>query len=290
MSLDRRHILKVLAGVGIGTAVFQRCLAVAVEAAPMITAAMIEQAEWITGLELTRGATQGSRRRSGTALPPDPAICAKSNWPTRWRRPSSSSRPPGCPPTARPADRSSRPCRQAPPRPEAATDLAFLPVTTLSALIRARQVSSVELTKLYLDRLGRFDPLLHCVVTRTDKLALEQAERADRELAAGRWRGPLHGIPWGAKDLIAYPGYPTTWGADTYKDQVIDTKATVARRLEEAGAVLVAKLTLGALAMGDQLVRRHDAQSVEPGAGFERLVGGLGQRDRGRAGRLCPRQ
>src|SRR5262249_19505830 len=106
-------------------------------------------------------------------------------------------------------------------------------------------------TKLYLARLRKYDPALKCVVSLTEDLALKQADQADREIAAGRYRGPLHGIPWGAKDLIAYPGYKTTWGAAPYKEQALDAKATVARKLEEAGAVLVAKLTLGALAMGD---------------------------------------
>jgi Asp-tRNA(Asn)/Glu-tRNA(Gln) amidotransferase A subunit family amidase len=113
-------------------------------------------------------------------------------------------------------------------------------------------VTSLELTKLYLARLKRFDPLLKCVVTLTEELAIQQAKRADREIAAGQYRGPLHGIPWGAKDLISHPGYPTTWGAKPFEKQTIDTKATVAQRLEDAGAVLVAKLTLGALAMGDK--------------------------------------
>src|SRR5207248_7040616 len=137
-------------------------------------------------------------------------------------------------------------------RPDATETLAFLPVSDLAALLRTRQVSSMELTKLYLQRLRQFDPMLHCVVTYTEELALKQAEQADREIAAGRYRGPLHGIPWGAKDLIAYPGYKTTWGAGHFKEQTLDTKATVARRLEEAGAVMVAKTTLGALAQGDQ--------------------------------------
>ena len=112
-------------------------------------------------------------------------------------------------------------------------------------------MSSTELTKLYLERLKRFDPLLKCVVTLTEDLALKQAAEADREIAAGHYRGALHGIPWGAKDLIAYPGYPTTWGATPYKGRVIEGKATVAARLEEAGAVMLAKLSLGALAQGD---------------------------------------
>src|SRR5213079_2103008 len=109
---------------------------------------------------------------------------------------------------------------------EAADALAFLPVTSLSALVRNRQVSSVELTKLYLERLKKHDPTLHCVVTLTYELALKQAEQADREIASGRYRGPLHGIPWGAKDLIAYPGYKTTWGATPYRERTFDTKAT----------------------------------------------------------------
>jgi Asp-tRNA(Asn)/Glu-tRNA(Gln) amidotransferase A subunit family amidase len=113
-------------------------------------------------------------------------------------------------------------------------------------------VTSVELTRLYLARLRKYDGLLKRVVSYTDELALMQAERADRELAEGRYRGSLHGIPWGAKDLIAYPGYKTTWGAGHFKEQSIDAKATAAARLDDAGAVLVAKTTLGALAMGDQ--------------------------------------
>ncbi|MGE5235415.1 MAG: amidase [Acidobacteriota bacterium] len=129
--------------------------------------------------------------------------------------------------------------------------LAFLPVTQLAELIRTRTISSLELTRLYIDRLERFDPLLHCVVTLTRERALAQARRADLELAAGVYRGPLHGIPWGAKDLFAVRGYPTTWGAEPYRDQVIDADAAVVQRLDEAGAVLVAKLSLGALAMGD---------------------------------------
>ncbi len=250
-AVDRRHLLKVLTGLGIGSALFQRSLAVAVEAAPMVTAELIEQAEWITGLKLTEEqrkalvAGLNAQLREVQSLRDvklDNAVApALIFQPAPWLRADG---------TARGTVEST--VRVTPPRPEAGTDLAFLPVTTLAALVRTRQVSSVELTRLYLERLNKYDPVLHCVVTRTDKLALEQAERADRELAAGRVRGPLHGIPWGAKDLIAYPGYPTTWGAVPYKDQTLDTKATVARRLEEAGAVLVAKLTLGAIAMGDR--------------------------------------
>ena len=129
--------------------------------------------------------------------------------------------------------------------------LAFANVTQLAELLRTRKVSSVDLTKMYLDRLKRFDPKLHFLITPLDARALPQAEQADREIAAGKYRGPLHGIPWGAKDLIAVKGYPTTWGAGGMEHQQIDEDATVVKRLDAAGAVLIAKLSLGALAMGD---------------------------------------
>ncbi|MBA3944471.1 MAG: amidase [Herpetosiphonaceae bacterium] len=130
-------------------------------------------------------------------------------------------------------------------------DLAFASVAVLSQLIKARQVSSVELTDLYLDRLQRFDPQFTCVVTMTEELARSQAKAADAELAAGTCRGPLHGIPWGAKDLLATKGIRTTWGAAPYKEQIPATNAAVVDRLEAAGAVLLAKLTVGELAWDD---------------------------------------
>ncbi len=129
--------------------------------------------------------------------------------------------------------------------------LAFATVADLSALIHAGKVTSLELARMYLDRLKRHGPALHCVITLTEELALKQAERADAELKAGRSRGPLHGIPYGAKDLLATKGIPTTYGVEPLKDQVLDFDATVIRRLEEAGAVLLCKTSLGELAMGD---------------------------------------
>jgi len=135
--------------------------------------------------------------------------------------------------------------------PQDSDDIAYFTVSELSRLIRSRRVSSTELTRLYLERLKRLDPKLLCVVTLMESQALAQAARADREIAAGRWRGPLHGIPWGAKDLLATRGVPTTFGAAPYREQVFDEDATVVQRLEKAGAVLVAKLSLGELAMGD---------------------------------------
>jgi Asp-tRNAAsn/Glu-tRNAGln amidotransferase A subunit and related amidases len=131
-------------------------------------------------------------------------------------------------------------------------DLAFASASDLARLLRAGRVTSRALTEMYLDRLKRFGPGLHCVVNRMpDDVALAAADRADREIAEGRWRGPLHGIPYGAKDLFAARGLPTTWGVEPYRDRVIDEDATVIRRLTEAGAVLVAKLSMGELAMGD---------------------------------------
>jgi Asp-tRNA(Asn)/Glu-tRNA(Gln) amidotransferase A subunit family amidase len=130
-------------------------------------------------------------------------------------------------------------------------DLAFYSVAELSVLIRSRQLRSVDLTRFCLDRLKRYGPALHCVVTLTEERALDEARRADAELNAGRWRGPLHGIPYGAKDLLAVKGIRTTWGAPPFTNQVFDADATVIKNLGEAGAVLVAKLSLGELAMGD---------------------------------------
>lgn len=131
-------------------------------------------------------------------------------------------------------------------------DVAFYSVPELADLVRSRKVSSLDLTQMYLARLKRYDPLLHFNITLTEERALAQAREADSEIVAGKYRGPLHGLPWGAKDLLAVKGYPTTWGAGGYEHQTIDQDATVVKRLDAAGAVLVAKLTLGALAMGDK--------------------------------------
>jgi Asp-tRNA(Asn)/Glu-tRNA(Gln) amidotransferase A subunit family amidase len=136
-------------------------------------------------------------------------------------------------------------------RPQNLEEVAFWPVTHLAELIRSKQASSVELTEMYLGRLKRYNPQLLCVVNLTGDLALRQAREADREIAAGRYRGPLHGIPYGIKDLAAARGYPTTWGAAPFKDRIIDIDATVVTRLRAAGAVLVAKLATGELALDD---------------------------------------
>jgi Asp-tRNA(Asn)/Glu-tRNA(Gln) amidotransferase A subunit family amidase len=159
-------------------------------------------------------------------------------------------------PGKQPAGRSTRNARLAVARPKSVQvgssleDLAYEPVTSLAALIEARKVSSTDLTKMYLARLKRYGDQLHCVITLTDELALAQAAKADADLKAGRYHGPLHGIPWGAKDLFDTKGIRTTWGAEPYKDRIATYDATIVERLRDAGAVLVAKLSMGALAQG----------------------------------------
>jgi len=136
-------------------------------------------------------------------------------------------------------------------RPKLDEEVAFLNIRELGFLIRSKQLTSVQLTHIYLDRLKKYGDSLLCLVTLTEALALQQAERADDELKRGIDRGPLHGIPYGAKDLFATKGIPTTWGAEPFKDQVFDYDAAAIERLRASGAVLVAKLSMGALAMGD---------------------------------------
>lgn len=135
--------------------------------------------------------------------------------------------------------------------PKDKNDLAFYSVRQLAALIQSKKITSLELTKFFLERLKKYDTQLACIVTLTEDLALQQAAKADAEISAGKYKGLLHGIPYGAKDLLAKKGYKTTWGSVPYKDQVLDYDAVVIQRLEKAGAVLCAKLTLGELAWGD---------------------------------------
>ncbi len=151
-------------------------------------------------------------------------------------------------------DRTARPFRVSDPpsvtRPSNLEDVAFWSVRRLAELIRSRQVTSVELTTMYMQRLKKYNPVLNCVVSFTDDLAMNQARQADAEIAAGRYKGPLHGIPWGAKDIIAARGYRTTWGSGAYQEQVFDYDATVIEFVRDAGAVLIAKLTSGEFAAG----------------------------------------
>jgi len=137
------------------------------------------------------------------------------------------------------------------PLPSADEDIAFATLTQLSRWIEGKKLSSERLTNIYLERLQRFNPKLRCVITFTRELALGQAKKADAEIAAGKYRGPLHGIPWGTKDLLDTAGIPTTYGAEPFRDRVPNEDAAVVKRLHQAGAVLVAKLSLGALALND---------------------------------------
>jgi hypothetical protein len=157
-----------------------------------------------------------------------------------------------------------------PERPSTSADLAYAGVARLGSLLRAGAVTSVELTELYLQRLKQYDDKLHAVISYTEDRAMDAARRADEEIASGNWRGPLHGIPYGAKDLLAVEGTRTTWGATPYQEQVIDETAAVVERLDEAGAVLVAKLSLGALARGD-VWYDHKTRNPWNIAGVERI-------------------
>lgn len=135
--------------------------------------------------------------------------------------------------------------------PEKESDIAYLPVNQLAVLIKTKKISSVRLTKIYLDRIKTYSDTLQCLITLLEVPALEKAKAMDQELAAGKYRGPLHGIPYGIKDLLTVKGTKTTWGANPYKDQSFNETATVVQKLDDAGGVLVGKFTLGALAMGD---------------------------------------
>jgi len=251
--LDRRLFLGYFGALGLGGTLLPGTLWAAAQDAPVITPEMVAAAAQIAGLTLgpeTEKAIAADLTRRGGLLQNFQALREMS---LGNDTPSALVFNPVLAGTALPKGRSSlKTTRVRASRPKTDEDLAFLPVTSLAALLKEREITSVDLTKLCLERLKKYDPVLHCVVTLTEELALGQAARADREIAAGHYRGPLHGVPWGAKDLLAVRGYKTTFGASPYKDQVIDRNATVYERLTAAGAVLVAKLTLGALAMGDR--------------------------------------
>ena len=239
---------KRIALVTLGTCFF--VVSVVAEEGSRITREMVEQAEKIIGLEFTISERdsmtadlaenlQSYEKIRGVvidnAVPP---VLGFDPLPAGWTPPVKRNRFELGPPSR----------TEIPARPE---DLAFYTVRDLGELIRKRKITSTDLTKLCLARLKGHGAKLECVITLTEDLALRQAARADAEIASGKYRGPLHGIPYGAKDLLAVRGYRTTWGAMPYKEQVFDENATVIEKLEQAGAVLVAKLTLGALAWGD---------------------------------------
>jgi len=247
-SIDRRRFMAFLGGFGMAGLAADHLRAAAAQAP--ITANEVDGAAKITGLEFTQDERDLMLEGLNDLREDFDEIRAVSLDNSVASALQFDPRLPGF--DYDPGPRHFRPSRPTPVAvPENLDELAFLPVTQLAQLVRTRKVSSVALTEMYIERLKRFDADLHCVITLTEERALAQARRADRELANGRYQGPLHGIPWGAKDLLAVRGYPTTWGATPFKEQYFDEDATVVSRLDEAGAVLVAKLTMGALANGD---------------------------------------
>jgi Asp-tRNA(Asn)/Glu-tRNA(Gln) amidotransferase A subunit family amidase len=196
-----------------------------------------EQLDQMRGAVARSGASFAGLREQRVPADTDPAFHFEALLPGMAVPPAA----PFVPPPARPARRFQR-----------LEEVAYWPIPDLAALLRRRRVTATALTRMYLERLRKHDDALHCVITLTEERALEQAARADEELRRGRYRGLLHGIPYGAKDLFATDGIRTTWGAEPYKDQVLAGNATVIEKLEKAGAVLVAKLSMGALALGGQ--------------------------------------
>lgn len=248
--LSRRYFLAYFGSSSLATTLFPGVLWSKVESGEPITSATIAAAEAMAGLEFTDAEREmmvedlTEQRDNFVALreldlPNDvgPALVFD---PTMG----------GVHPPAMPGPGMEWEPREA-DLPSTDEDLAFASIAELASLLRSRKITSRRLVELSLRRLKKYDPVLHAVVTLTEDRALEKADQADGELDAGAWRGALHGVPYGAKDLLAVRGYPTTWGAMPYRDQVIDADAAVVEKLDAAGAVLVAKLTLGALAWGD---------------------------------------
>ena len=253
LAVNRRRFLAGLSAAGLGSTLLPGALLAVAQDADEITVEMLDAAQRVAGLRFGRDELQrivGRLNRPGARGPDVEVLRGAALGNATQSALVFNPVPPGLTlPTARyPLRRASLTVS----RPTSDEALAFLPVTHLARLIETKQVTSAELTALYLDRLKSYDPVLHCVVSYTEELALSQAKRADDEIAAGTYRGPLHGIPWGAKDLLSVRGTRTTWGASPYRNQSIDVDATVYSRLTAAGAVLVAKLSMGALASGDR--------------------------------------
>lgn len=249
--LDRRTLLNRLAIAGIGTPVLHRAIASLSAGKMKLDIETLRQAQWISGNEMTDEELEdivGIVNRTSSGLESLRKVPISDDVPMAIHF-STLHQPAEC-------DSLTRKCNSTEVEfetvPATDTEIAFLPVSQLSQLVKKQKITSERLTDIYLARLKKFSPMLRCVVTLTEDLARQQSRQADQEIKAGKYRGPLHGIPWGAKDLIAVPGYPTSWGIPHYQDRIIDSSATVGQRLEDAGAVLVAKLSLGALANGDK--------------------------------------
>lgn len=267
--LDRRRFLSTCSGFGLGATLFPGALLAIAEDKPAITIDMIDKAAAIAGVTIPEDDRQTmldtlNNRVKGyddifklhiansvaPALVFDPVL-ATTKFDTEKR----------------PIIISEAPAIAASGVPKNLEDLCFASARHLGELVRTKKVSSVALTEMYLGRLKRYDSLLHFVITFTEDRAIAQANEADRDIAAGKYRSPLHGLPWGGKDLLAVAGYPTTWGAGGFETQKFDEDATVVKRLDAAGAVLVAKLSLGALAMDDRWFRGKTRNPWNPAQG-----------------------
>ena len=251
--LDRRRFLAACSGLGLGSTLFPGVLWALAEDKDKVTIDMIDQAAAIADVpipaddkkmmleslnEHVKGYEEIYKLHMANSVAPalvfDPVL-ASTKFETEKR----------------PLRISAAPAIGARGVPKNLEEVCFASVRELAELVRTKKVSSVALTQMYIDRLKRYDPLLHFVITFTEDRAQAKAKEADQEIAAGKYRGPLHGLPWGGKDLLAVAGYRTTWGAGGFEKQTFDEDATVVKRLDAAGAVLVAKLSLGALAMDD---------------------------------------
>src|SRR5258708_2073054 len=234
-AVDRRHFMGYFAGVGLGSTTFPGVLWAKLAAGAEITVDTIASAEEVAGIHFDQserelmldGLKQQEQRIEAlhkVSLPNSvsPAIVFDPLPPGKKIQPE----------PRRPMVMSRVSHRAVPADID---DLAFLPVTELSELVRRRRVTSLQLTQMYLARLKKYDPVLRCVISLTEDRAFKQAHAADAEIARGHYRGPLHGIPWGAKDLLAVRGYKTTWAAGPSKDQLADTDATLLRRLVDSG-------------------------------------------------------
>jgi Asp-tRNA(Asn)/Glu-tRNA(Gln) amidotransferase A subunit family amidase len=270
MTLDRRNFLTACSRAGITSALLPGILYTlatqAQEAAntdqskpPKITPEMIDQASVLAGIgpftaEQKKMMIDGLVDQNGSMKAIRKLKMANSVAPAFVFHPLPALQPipDGGTPCPKPIGFARDDLSTIPYAPARIEDLAFATIADLGGLLVNRKVTSLALTQMYLARLKRYDSKLHFVITLTEERALAQAKKADEEIAAGKYRGPLHGIPWGAKDLLAVKGYPTTWGAGGFEHQSFDEDATVVQRLDAAGAVLIAKFSLGALAMGDK--------------------------------------
>jgi Asp-tRNA(Asn)/Glu-tRNA(Gln) amidotransferase A subunit family amidase len=251
--LDRRRFLATCSGVGLGSTLFPGVLWTLADDKDKVTIEMIDEAAAIADVPLPAEYRQmmvdslneqvkGYEEIYKLHMPNNvaPALVFDPVFPSTKIELEK-----------RPLRISQAPATSARGVPKNLEDVCYDSVRDLGELMRTKKVSSVALTEMYLERLKRYDPLLHFVITFTEERARAKAKEADLEIAAGKYRGPLHGLPWGAKDLLSVKGYRTTWGAGGFENQAFDEDATVVKRLDAAGAVLVAKLSLGALAMDD---------------------------------------